>query len=135
MQGMANEIVDQDRAAAYAQRLAGKVRQFGGLQVMSEQAATDEIKTIVMEGKCECVGYYGTISAQQVSAYAIEVGDIQRNSQALQLVASGLRHFSKSSGRLQHGEVLGAGCGRNAFNQLSSGCNSAEPAVDAAQIA
>ena len=66
---------------------------------MSEQAATDEIKTIVMEGECERVGYNGAVSTHQMRGHAIEVGDIQRNSHALQLVASGLRHFSKSSGR------------------------------------
>src|SRR6266567_831503 len=99
---MAHQIVDQDRAAAHAQRLLCKARQLRGLQVMSEQAATDQIETAVVEGKRERVRDYGAVSAQQMSADAIEVSHIQRDSLVRQLPAGSLGDIAKSSGHFQY---------------------------------
>ena len=68
VQGMADEIIDQDRAAADAQRFLGKLFEFRGLEMMGEQAATDQIEAVVGEGKCERIGDDRAVSAEQVES-------------------------------------------------------------------
>ena len=131
MQGMANQIVDQDRAAAHAQRLVGKAHQFGGLQVMCEQAAADQIETRVREGKCESVGDHGAVSGQQVRGHAIEESYVDRDSLARQLLARNFRHLAESSGHFQHREMLASRRRGDAFDHIPCRRDSAEPAVDA----
>src|SRR5580698_1658483 len=96
MQRMADQIIDQDGAAAYAQRLGGKACQLGGLEMMREQAAADEIETRVCEGKRERVGDHGTVSRQQMRKHAIEMGYVERDSLACQLLSRNLRHLAES---------------------------------------
>ena len=95
---MADEIIDQDRAAAHAQGLDGEARQVGGLQVMREQAAADQIEARVREGKRERVGDHRTISAQQVRRCAIEEGYIERDSFAHELLGCNFRDLAESGG-------------------------------------
>src|SRR5579862_476761 len=132
---MANQVVDQDRVTTDAQRLARKVRKFGGLQMMREKAATDQIETVVVEGKRARIGHYGAVAADQVRLKTIKVGDVQRDSFVLELAASRLRHVAKAGSDFEHGKTLCSSCVGDALDQLARGGDSAEPAVDAANVA
>ena len=134
MQGMADQIIDQDGAAADAQRLARKARQIGGLQMMREQASTDQIETAFRKGKRQRVRDHGTIFPQQVRAQTIEVSYLQRDSFARQLLRRESRHFAQSSRYFEYGEMSVSRCRGDALDQSARGGNPAEPAVDAADI-
>src|ERR1700704_3448642 len=102
---------------------------------MSEKTATDQVETGVLKRKRERVGNYRAVSTQKVGAHTVEVGHIERDSLPGKLPAGNLRHFTESCGDFQDREGLVSRRRCDALDQLAGGGDSAEPAIDAAQIA
>jgi len=132
---MTDQVVDKDGVAADAEGLVHKASQLRRLQVMREQAATHQIEAVVMKWNCEGIGNDGAVFGLQVSAEAIEIGDIERDAFGCQLCGGRTRDISESGSDFEQGKMFLACGGCNVFNQASCGGHAAEPAVDAAEIA
>src|SRR5579859_2019444 len=96
MQRVADQIVDEHSATAYAKGFAGERCEFRWLEVMREQAATDQVEAVIAEGKSHRVGNQRTMFALQVGRDAVEVGDVERHSFTGQLPACLSRHFAEA---------------------------------------
>src|ERR1700686_5660180 len=101
MQRMADEVIDQHGAAAHAQCFPTKASQFSRLQMMREQAAAYQVKTAIRERQRESICDHGPVSAQQVRAPPIEIGDIYSDPFTRQFLRREFRHFAESSSYFQ----------------------------------
>ena len=132
---MADEIVNQECAAAHPQSFVGEASQLCRLQVVGEQAAADEVEARVREGKCESVGHHRPVLGQQVRAQAIEVSYVERDPLTRYFAGHGFWDFTESGCHFEHREMLETSDGGDAFDQAARGGDAAKPAVDAAQVA
>src|SRR5579864_4810854 len=96
MQRVADQIVDEHSATAYAERLRSECCQFRWLEVMREQAAVDQVEAAIAEGKSHRVGNQPAMPTLQVGRDSVEIGDVERDSFTGQLPACLSRHFAET---------------------------------------
>jgi len=98
MQRVADQIVDEHSATAYAKRFRSERRQFRWLEVMREQAAVDQVEAAIAEGKSHRVGNQSAMPALQVGWDAVKIGDVERDSFTGLLPSCFSRHFAETGG-------------------------------------
>jgi hypothetical protein len=96
MERVSNQIVDQDGAACHATGLLAEARELRRFQMMSEQAATHQIETVVTKRKGERVSNQRTMATLQVGGNAVEIRDIELYPFSQQLLACFSWYFAIS---------------------------------------
>lgn len=134
MERVADEIVYEYGAASHATGLLAEASELRRFQMMREQAAADNIETVVTKGKGERVGDQGTMATLQVGGNSVEIRNIELDPFSQQLLACFSGYFAISGSDFEQGEVFLARGLCDAFNQAAGGGDSAEPAVNAAEI-
>src|SRR5215469_9798408 len=135
MQRMTDQIVDQERMAAHPERFARKPSHFVRLQVMNEKAATDDVKAGIGEGKRQSIRRQRAMIPLQVGINTIQIGDVERDSVASKSHRSASRDFTETCGDFQERQTLETGDGNASFEEFAGGADSAEPPIDAAEVA
>jgi|SRR5215831_4698795 len=73
--------------------------------------------------------------ALQVRRNAVQIGDIERNSAASKSYGGASGYLTESCGHFQQRQALEARDGNDSFEESARGSDSAEPSVDAGEIA
>lgn len=131
---MADQIVDQNGAAADPAGLFSVACQLRRFEVMREQAAAYDIETIIAKGKRESVGDQRAMAALQMGGHAVQVCNLQLDPFWGQLLACFSGHFSVTRSDFQKRELFLSGCLAHAFDHLAGRSDSTEPPVDPAEI-
>jgi len=77
MERVTDQIVYEYGAASHATGFLTEASELRRFQMVSEQAATHQIETVVAKRKGERVGNQGTMAALQVRGNAVEIRDIE----------------------------------------------------------
>ena len=101
---------------------------------MREKTAAHQVKTVVGEGKSQRIGDKAPMSRMQVGGKAVEVGNLERDFPSQQLHPGSTRDFAKSGGNFEQRKAFLPGVSRDSLDHAACGRDTAEPAVDPAQI-
>src|SRR5882672_1122847 len=133
MQGIADDIVDQESHSTDPQSFTGELSQFFRREVMSEEIATHKVERTVGKGQREGVAHHCAGAAVQVRAGAIEQGNLQVNFSGKMLPDfSGNKTCSGSDfeeGSVAHGILV-----ERATDEPFSSLHPAEPPVEHLKI-
>ena len=103
---------------------------------MREQVAAHQVETCIPKGKRERIPDHRPASVAQMGRGAIQQGDLQAQSAALQSLAGNLGDVSRSSGDFQQRQRRRTGLSlRHAPDHVFGGGDAPKPAIDSPQIA
>src|SRR5579871_76423 len=134
MQGMANQVVDEQSQTADAQAFVHEVDQLRRLEVMGEKVAADKIEAGIPEGKRQGIGDDGAIVAIEMGAGAVEQGGMELNTAAAQ-TSTGVSGNIAGAGRdLEQGKRFRARLASYLRDQVRGGAHTTKAGIEKAQV-
>ncbi len=134
MDGVPDNIINQESKATHAQRLSGESPEFVWSEMMHEQIAAHEIERPVGERQSERIAGHCAVAAVQVAASAIEKGNGQVKFWGKSLSDFG-RNKARSGGDFEQRSAMTGNPRYGVAHQLLGSGHAAEPLVKHLKIA